>query len=98
MNDQQIEELFSDEVFMESLLELETPEGVQKALSDKGLDLSLEEITTIRDALLNNEGELSDGQLESISGGSVAGIVANILNDIVMPVVTFPAAVFRRRW
>ena len=98
MNDQQIEELFSDEVFMESLLELETPEGVQKALSDKGLDLNLEEITTIRDALLNNEGELSDGQLESISGGSVAGIVANILNDIVMPVVTFPAAVFRRRW
>ena len=98
MNDQQIEELFSDEAFMESLLELETPEEVQKALSDKGLDLSLEEIITIRDVLLNNEGELSDGQLESVSGGSVASIVANILNDIVRPVVTFPAAVFRRRW
>lgn len=98
MNDRQIEELFSDEAFMISLLELETPKEVQKALSDKGLDLSLEEITIIRDALLNNEGELSDGQLESISGGSVAGIVANIINDIVMPVITFPAAVFRRRW
>jgi lactobin A/cerein 7B family class IIb bacteriocin len=65
-------ELFSDEAFTSSLLALETAQEVQSALSDKGLDLSLEEIASIRDSILTattQGGELSEEQLESVSGG-----------------------------
>lgn len=52
MNEQQIKEIFSDEAFVNSILEMETPQDVQKALSEKGLDLSLEEINTIQNTLI----------------------------------------------
>ena len=39
MDDQQIQELFSDKEFVDSLLGLETPEEVQETLAEKGLDL-----------------------------------------------------------
>jgi lactobin A/cerein 7B family class IIb bacteriocin len=72
MSDAELKELFSDEEFVNSLLTLDTPEEVQSALSGKGLDLSLDEIATIRTSILTaaeQGGELSEEQLESVSGG-----------------------------
>jgi lactobin A/cerein 7B family class IIb bacteriocin len=72
MNEAEVREIFSDEAFTSSLLALETAEEVQSALSDKGLDLSLDEIATIRGSILTattQGGELSEEQLESVSGG-----------------------------
>jgi hypothetical protein len=72
MSEAEVRELFSDEEFTSSILALETAEEVQSALGDKGLDLSLEEIATIRSSILTaseNGGELSEEQLESVSGG-----------------------------
>jgi lactobin A/cerein 7B family class IIb bacteriocin len=74
MNEAEVREIFSDEAFTSSLLALETAEEVQSALSDKGLDLSLDEIATIRNSILTattQGGELSEEQLESVSGGVV---------------------------
>lgn len=80
MNEQQIKELFSDEAFTASILEMETPEEVQKALSDKGLELSLEEISTIQNSLLNNEGELSEDELENVAGGiAVTAVICGLI-------------------
>ncbi len=69
MNEQQIKELFSDEAFVSSIMEMENPEDVQKALSAKGLELSLAEIKAIQEALSSNEGELSEDELEDVAGG-----------------------------
>jgi lactobin A/cerein 7B family class IIb bacteriocin len=71
MNEEKIKELFSDEAFVDSILEMETPEEVQKALSDKGVELSLEEIGTIKDTLASSDGELSENELEEVAGGVV---------------------------
>jgi len=81
MNDEQIKELFSDEVFVNSLFELDEPEDVQKALAAKGLNLSLEEISVIRNSLQNeNTDELSEDELESVSGGvAVTAVVGAII-------------------
>jgi predicted ribosomally synthesized peptide with nif11-like leader len=70
MNEEKIKELFTDEAFIASIAELETAEDVQKALSEKGLDLSIEEITAIQNALASNDGELSEDDLENVAGGS----------------------------
>lgn len=79
MDEQKIRELFSDEAFVGSILEMDTAEDVQKALSKKGLDLSLEEINTIRTSLEHEEGELSEDQLEDVAGGSVTAIVCGLI-------------------
>ena len=73
MNQQKIEKVFSDEVFVNNLLGLETAEEVQAALHAKGLEFTLEDIYKIRDALIhtNSVGELSDHQLEEVAGGIV---------------------------
>ena len=55
MDDQQIQELFSDKEFVDSLLGLETPEEVQETLAEKGLDLTLDEIITIKTSLENDQ-------------------------------------------
>lgn len=79
MNDQQIKDLFSDQAFMNSILEMETAEEVQAALKEKGLDLSLEEIGVIRESLNSENGELSEDELENVSGGSITvGIIIGV--------------------
>ncbi len=71
MNEEQLKELFSDEAFVASILEMENAEDVQKALADKGLELSLEEIATIKSTLSNEEAELSEDELENVAGGAI---------------------------
>jgi predicted ribosomally synthesized peptide with nif11-like leader len=75
---EQIQKIFSDEAFVAALLEMETPEDVQKAIADKGLELSLEDINTIKNSLSSEEGELSEDDLENVAGGSAAEIGAAI--------------------
>ncbi len=71
MDDQQIQELFSDKEFVDSLLGRETPEAVQETLAEKGLDLTLDEIITIKTSLENDQiGELSEKDLLCVAGGS----------------------------
>ena len=79
LNKEQIEKVFSDEAFVKSLLELEEPEDVQAALSEKGVDFSLEEVKQIGaqiskaiEAKQNGEetDELSFEQLDDVAGGS----------------------------
>lgn len=79
MNEQKIKEVFSDQAFVESMLEMETAEDVQKALAEKGLDLSLAEIQSIKNSLENTEGELSEESLENVAGGSITAIVCGLI-------------------
>lgn len=82
-------EILSDQEYVKSLLDLKTPEEMQKSLEGRGADLTIDEINRIMDTVkrcLNNElteqeknmlkaaqendaGELSDDELENVSGG-----------------------------
>ena len=77
MNEEQIKELFSDEAFVASVLALDTPEEVQAALKERGLDVTLEEIDAIQKALVKKaDGELADDDLEDVAGGSLTIMAA----------------------
>jgi len=74
--EQLIKEIFSDEEYVKGLIALETPEEVQASLQEKGLEITVEEINTMKDLLSKmNDGELSDEDLESVSGGCVAVLI-----------------------
>lgn len=58
MDIEKIKKVLSDEEFVKSLLNFETPQQVQQALKDKGVELSIDEITSVGDLLnryLSNE-------------------------------------------
>jgi hypothetical protein len=80
MNEERIKEIFSDEAFVKELFSKEDPEEVQKMLADKGIDLSIDEIVTLKDMLekklqqAQNGEELAEDDLEEVAGGS--GVLA----------------------
>ena len=63
-----IEEIFLDEVFVNSLQKLERMEDVRAELKKKGLEMTLDEIRNIW-YLLSSGGEMSDKDLENVTGG-----------------------------
>ena len=67
-------------------MELETPEEVQETLAEKGLDLTLQEIMTIKTSLENYQsGELSEEELACVAGGSprmIARQIAKIMRVV----------------
>ncbi len=76
MNEAKIKEVFSDEQFVKELLEFETPESVQSALIDKDIDVTLEDIVKTRELLARyNSGELSEEDLESVTGGGILAVL-----------------------
>ena len=89
MNEKHIKEVFSDDVFVRSLLELETPLEVQAALQGKGIDLSESEIVSLRDEIIKQVQKISEGdelsvsQLDEAAGGfftvPVVGVIAAII-------------------
>lgn len=65
--------LLSDKDFMKGIVEMETPEQVQKAFKDKGVEISTEqvqEIGKIINATVEKGSALSEDELEGVSGGS----------------------------
>lgn len=81
MNEQKIKEIFSDEVFVNHLLDLETAEEVQAALKEKGLELSVQDIHKIRDTLINttNLDELSETELQEVAGGIAIAVLLGLI-------------------
>jgi hypothetical protein len=105
MSEQEIRDIFSDEAYVSSLLALDTAEEVQASLTEKGLVLSTEEITTLLESIqkyAESDGELSEDSLETVTGGFLTGIlVAMVLTLIIGSGLTAGAAAVvrsRRRW
>ena len=72
MENQRINEVFSDEAFVQNLFLLETPEEAQAALREKGIEVSIEELNQLRDIIFSNideDGELSLDALDNVAGG-----------------------------
>jgi predicted ribosomally synthesized peptide with nif11-like leader len=76
--------LEADPSIVENLFGIENPEAVQALLKDQGIDFTLEEIESLRVALVKvlekgETDELSDDDLEEVAGGfaiTIAGITA----------------------
>lgn len=69
-----LEKILADKAFVDKVLGIETAEDVQKALNEKGLELSMEEIYDIRDAWTKQaEGadEIDAGDLRKVAGGTI---------------------------
>ena len=71
-----VKKVFSDEEFVKEVAVLSDPVEIQAVLKAKGIDLSIEEIQKIGDAVKkmqaeNPGGELSLDQLDEVAGGSI---------------------------
>ena len=86
MDKERIKEIFSDKEFVTELISLETPTDIQALLKTKGIDLELDQVRKMGEiinkqlnAVAIEEGEISEEDLEDVSGGWFA---------IVMPIIT----------
>ena len=73
MENEKIQAILKDKEFLSQVLKMETPEEVQKAFKQKGIELSLEEIGIVGDLvnsmIAKNSTSLSEEDLEEIAGG-----------------------------
>lgn len=98
---EKINELFQDKAFVEKLLSLENDTDVQALMKENGVELSLQEINSIKKAVesrIGNDEELSEDDLENVAGGVDIG---NIITGVVDGLVSLGNAVHkwtRRRW
>lgn len=73
MKIEKITEVVKDETFARSIVDMKSPEEVKEAFATKDVDISLEEakviISTIQRMIKNNSTELSEKDLQEISGG-----------------------------
>lgn len=96
---EKINALMEDEGFVESILQLETAEEVQKAFADKGVDLTVQDIEAIKDAVIaKTEGELSEDDLENVAGGADVGGIITVVVDGILKLGDKIHEWTRRRW
>ncbi len=105
MNHEKLLETLEDKVFVGKLLQLETAEEVQEIFkSEKELDISLEEIHAMHQAINQDSGELTDGGLENVAGGVISLHNSDLLNTIrpnyapFFPLINQPSLPHRRKW
>ena len=71
-----VEKVLEDKEFVEKVLSLEEPEDVQKAFEEKGINLSLDDVNALGNALKADEGdELNESSLEDVAGGSAVAVI-----------------------
>lgn len=92
MNQEKIQEVFSDEAFLKEIFSKEIPEEVQSILAEKDVELSIEDILKLRKIIekkLNQGVELSDDKLEDVTGGVVVigAIVYTVLPLIAATII-----------
>jgi len=68
-----LQEVLENKDVAAELLTKETPEEAQAFLADKGVEISVDEVKAIGEALNSaSTGELNADELEDVAGGSVA--------------------------
>lgn len=92
MNQEKIQEVFSNEAFLKEIFSKEIPEEVQSILAEKDVELSIEDILKLRKIIekkLNQGVELSDDELEDVTGGVVVigAIVYTVLPLIAATII-----------
>lgn len=86
MDKHQIMEVMRDEDFVNEILDMQTTEEVKEAFEKKGIEISLEEFDIISQIINKmvdrNTTELSDDDLEEISGGTFVSGGRSAFNNV----------------
>lgn len=69
---EKIIELAKDQTFVDKLLTMEDNSEVQKAFSENGVELTVEEIDKMAEMAFGEQRELDESELENVSGGFLA--------------------------
>ena len=107
-NKTEFQKLLKDKDFSESIIKMETPEEVQKAFAEKGVEVSKEEVQALG-AIINKVCEkkgaaLSEEDLNEISGGGIGdvaeafgcGLFVNPLGGAVVALANSDASIAER--
>ena len=95
MNMDKLKEVFADEAFVEGLLQLESAAEVQEALKEKDIEMTEDDIISLRDIMVKVEsGEVSEEQLESWAAQAEEGEIPEEMLELVSGgVITITALV-----
>ena len=84
MNMDKLKEVFADEAFVEGLLQLESAAEVQDALKEKDIEMTEDDIISLRDIMVKVEsGEVSEEQLESWAAQAEEGEIPEEMLELV---------------
>ena len=81
MDQKKLKDVFTNEMFVDSLLAMQTSEEVQAALKEKGIETSIDEILQLRDKInrsveaKRNGDEFNLEQLDDVAGGIVFELI-----------------------
>ncbi len=85
-----LNELKDNEAFMKKVVQSDTPKEMQEVFKDAGVDFTMEEVTdfikAVQDGankILNATEELSDDELEQITGGSLGRILGWVVSAVI---------------
>ena len=104
MNKERIKEIFSDKDFVIELVSLEDTADIQALLKTKGIELDLEQIEKAKElvekkmALIEAGDELSDDELDEVSGGFTGAGLASLIISIISIVGGITITKTRGRW
>ena len=84
MNMDKLKEVFADEAFVGGLLQLESAAEVQEALKEKDIEMTEDDIISLRDIMVKVEsGEVSEEQLESWAAQAEEGEIPEKMLELV---------------
>ena len=84
MNMDNLKEVFADEAFVEGLLQLESAAEVQEALKEKDIEMTEDDIISLRDIMVKVEsGEVSEEQMESWAAQAEEGEIPEEMLELV---------------
>ena len=95
-------ELLNDQEFVEKLMATDEPGDVQSLLKENGVELTLEEIDSVRKMWNANmqpeEDELSEDSLEDVAGGAFVLIPGFPRRPPLNPAQEFLRKFYKNRW
>ncbi len=80
MDQNKFKALLENEEFLTKILDLETPEDVQAAFKEEGVDISLDEANALGKAIVAQASgkELSAEELDAVAGGNVINAIREL--------------------
>ena len=93
---QRIIELENDEAFTKKLMNCDSAEKVQALFKENGVDFSMEQVNDLLKGIAelliqlgNNDGELTEDELEQIAGGwNWRGFISGVITGVALVVVS----------
>ena len=77
MDKQKLQEVFSDKVYVESIVKM-SAEDAAKSLCEKGVEVTADDLMQVRDFIMEHKEQLQNGELDEQSLAAVAGGMSDV--------------------